>query len=288
MSSPSGGSILMTSAPTSASSRAQYGPASMIEKSSTRMPSSGAVLVSGSSIPLLLSGQSKPALCDEAALNFIGPNADDPHQGMTKVLFEPSVVERARHMLGERGLHAQNVERGFAKALHELAREHLADRAIFRRRNPFYRQFRAMHHQLAADLNFARQHCHSIPDDRVFAERRRVAFSCHHMFAQLLEGVRHLQNDAATNQPSLKGQRSRQYFPSAINFTDEIFERNADVVVKNVGKGSVIQGGRGSDGDARRIHGNDEHADSGVRRLGLRVRSRGKEHVFSPPGGGPD
>src|SRR6266566_2459018 len=153
MSSPSGGSILMTSAPTSASSRAQYGPASMIEKSSTRMPSSGAVMVSGPCIPLLLSGQSKPALCDQAALNLIGADADDPHQRMTKILFEPPVVERSRHLLGERGLHPQNVERGFAKALHQLAGEHLADRAIFRRRDPVDRELRAMHHQLAADFD---------------------------------------------------------------------------------------------------------------------------------------
>src|SRR5207302_7509248 len=135
MSSPSGGSILMTSAPTSASSRAQYGPASMIEKSSTRRPPSGAVLVSRSCIPLLLSGQSEPALRDQTALNFIGADADDPHQRMTKVLLEPAVVERAWHLLGERSLHPQNVERGFAKALHQFAGEHLADCAVFRRRD---------------------------------------------------------------------------------------------------------------------------------------------------------
>ena len=39
--SPSGGSILMTSAPRSASIRPQWGPASTREKSSTVMPSSG-------------------------------------------------------------------------------------------------------------------------------------------------------------------------------------------------------------------------------------------------------
>src|SRR5580704_11066343 len=38
MKSPSGGSILMTSAPRSASSRVQYGPDTMVVKSSTRTP----------------------------------------------------------------------------------------------------------------------------------------------------------------------------------------------------------------------------------------------------------
>src|SRR5882724_10637452 len=106
MSSPSGGSILITSAPTSASNRAQYGPASMIEKSSTRTPSSGAVLVCVSCIRLLLSWQSKPALRDQAALNFVGPDTDDPHQGMTQVLLEPAIVERPRHLLGEHSARA--------------------------------------------------------------------------------------------------------------------------------------------------------------------------------------
>src|ERR1700730_6172732 len=145
----------------------------MIEKSSTRRPSSGAVLVS--CILYFLSGQPKPALRDQATLNFIGPDADDPHQRMTKILLEPAVVECARHLLGERGLHPQNVECGFAKALHQLAGKHLADRAIFRRRDPADREFGTMHHQLAADLDFASERRHSVPNDRVLAERRSVA-----------------------------------------------------------------------------------------------------------------
>ena len=36
------------------------------------------------------------------------------------------------------------------------------------------------------------------------------------------------------------------------------------------------------------VHRHDEHADAGMRRLGLRVGPRGKEHVFSPPGRRPD
>src|ERR1700740_920119 len=107
MSSPSGGSILITSAPTSASSRAQYGPASMIEKSSTRMPSSGIVVVP-TCIDQLLSRQPKAALCNQTALNFVGADTDDPHQGMTEVLLKSAAVEGTRHLLGECRTHPEN------------------------------------------------------------------------------------------------------------------------------------------------------------------------------------
>jgi hypothetical protein len=45
MSSPSGGSIFSTSAPMSAKRRAQYGPATMIEKSRTRRPARASACV---------------------------------------------------------------------------------------------------------------------------------------------------------------------------------------------------------------------------------------------------
>src|SRR5260370_42709578 len=114
----------------------------MIEKSSTRMPSSGILLVP-SCIDQTLSRQPKAPLRDQAALNFVGPDADDPHQGMAEVLLEPAVVEGARHLLGKCGAHPENIERGFAETLHQFAGEHLAGRAIFTWRNPVGRQFRA-------------------------------------------------------------------------------------------------------------------------------------------------
>jgi len=58
---------------------------------------------------------------DEAALDLVCADADHPHQRMTQVLLEPSVVDRTRHLLRERRAHPENVERRFAKALHELA-----------------------------------------------------------------------------------------------------------------------------------------------------------------------
>src|SRR5258708_27439874 len=54
--SPSGDSTLTTSAPMSASSRLQCGPAMVVEKSSTRRPCSGRWLVSVIGSPLGLSG----------------------------------------------------------------------------------------------------------------------------------------------------------------------------------------------------------------------------------------
>ena len=42
------------------------------------------------------------------------------------------------------------------------------------------------------------------------------------------------------------------------------------------------------DRDAWRIHRDDEHADAGMRRPGVLVGSRREEHVFAPPGRGPD
>src|ERR1700688_890327 len=121
----------------------------MIEKSSTRMPSSG-VLLLPSCIDQLLSRQLKAPLRDQAALNLVGPDADDPHQGMAEVLLKSAVVEGARHLLGKCGAHPENIECGFAEALHQFAGKYLADGAIFRRRNPVGREFRAMDHQLTA------------------------------------------------------------------------------------------------------------------------------------------
>src|ERR1700730_1818662 len=106
----------------------------MIEKSSTRMPSSGIVVVP-SCIDRLLSRQPKAALCNQTALNFIGPDTDDPHQGMTEVLLKSAVVEGTRHLLGQCRAHPKNVERGLAEALHQFAGEHLADCAVFRWRD---------------------------------------------------------------------------------------------------------------------------------------------------------
>ncbi len=40
--------------------------------------------------------------------------------------------------------------------------------------------------------------------------------------------------------------------------------------------------------DAGRVHRHDEHADAGVRGLGVAVGARGQEHVLAPVGGGPD
>src|SRR6476620_5759421 len=112
----------------------------MIEKSSTRIPSSGGVAASGFCMRSLLPRQSKRALRDEIALNFIGPDADHPHQRMTQVLLEPAVVDRAGHLFGKRGAHPENVERRLAETFHQLAGEHLADRAILRRRHAVGRE----------------------------------------------------------------------------------------------------------------------------------------------------
>src|SRR5271167_4797315 len=53
MKSPSGGSILITSAPRSASSRVQYGPDTMVVKSSTRTPPRISLLTGGLGAVLL-------------------------------------------------------------------------------------------------------------------------------------------------------------------------------------------------------------------------------------------
>src|SRR5947208_5628306 len=143
----------------------------MIEKSSTPTPSSGAVLSSCSCMRSLLSRQPKAALGNEAALNLVGSDTDDPHQGMTQVLLETPVVDRPGHLLRKRGAHAENLERGLAKALHQLAGKDLADRAVFRRRHAVRGKIRAMHHQLAADLDLAGERRHPVPDERVVAKR---------------------------------------------------------------------------------------------------------------------
>src|SRR5277367_6743558 len=108
---------------------------------------------------------------------------------MTEVLLKPSVVEGIRHLLGKRGAHPQNIERGFAETLHQFARKYLADRAVLRRRDPVRREFRTMHHQLTADLDFAGQRRHSVADDRIVAERSRAVRLRHDTLAQLLKGM---------------------------------------------------------------------------------------------------
>src|ERR1700719_2236599 len=116
----------------------------MIEKSSTRTPSSGAVAASGFCMRSLLPGQSKRALRDQIALNFVGSDADHPHQRVTQVLLEPAVVDRTGRLFGKRGAHPENVERRLAKTFHQLAGKDLADRVIFRRRRSIGRAIRDM------------------------------------------------------------------------------------------------------------------------------------------------
>src|SRR4051794_22719009 len=123
----------------------------MMEKSSTRTPSRGDVWFCMLS---LLSRQPKPALGDQTALYLVGSDADHPHQRMPQVLLETAIVDRARHLLGDGGAHAENVERRLAEAFHQFAGIDLADRAIFRRRHPTRREFGTMHHQLPANLDF--------------------------------------------------------------------------------------------------------------------------------------
>ena len=142
------------------------------------MPSSGVVLLPLSASINSYLRQPKAPLRDQTALNFVGPDADDPHQRMAQVLLEPAVVEGARHLLGKCGAHAENIERGFAEALHQFAGKYLADRAIFRRRDPVGREFRAMHHQLTTDLDFAGEGRHPVTDERIIdraAARRSPA-----------------------------------------------------------------------------------------------------------------
>src|SRR6516164_237044 len=149
----------------------------MIEKSSTRMPSSGAVIFSSTCIPNLLSRKPEATLRNEAALNFVGANGDDPHQRMAQVLLEPPIVERPRHLLRECGAHAEDVERRFAKTLHQLAGKHLADCTIFRWRDAVGGQHRALHHQEAADLDLGSEHRYPVAHDRVLRKRKRVTLS---------------------------------------------------------------------------------------------------------------
>src|SRR4051812_45733618 len=102
----------------------------MMEKSSTRTPSSGDFDLTFCMLFGSLSRQSKPALGDQAALNLVGPDADHPHQRMTQVLLESPVVDRAGRLLGQGGAHPENIERGLAEALHQFAGIDLADRAV--------------------------------------------------------------------------------------------------------------------------------------------------------------
>src|SRR5207245_1326052 len=143
------------------------------------------------------------------------------------------------------GAHAEDVERGFAETFHQLAGEHLADRAILWRCDPVHRQFRAMHHQLATDLDLGGEPRNPVTNDRIVRRLRRVAVPRHDVPAQLFEGVSYLENDAAADKTTLEGESSRQYFPSAIDLADDILERNTDIVVEDVGEGAVIHRRRG-------------------------------------------
>src|SRR3954468_20402989 len=107
----------------------------MIEKSSTRMPWSGALLVWSCCIGMLLSREGEAALRDQAALDFVGSDRNNPHQGMTQILLEPPIVDRAGHAFRQRRAHAEYIQRSLTKTLHQLSRKHLADGAIFRRRD---------------------------------------------------------------------------------------------------------------------------------------------------------
>src|SRR5262245_21723460 len=155
----------------------------MIEKSGTRRPSSGALAVSCSCMQSLLSGQPQRSLRDEATLDLVGSDADDPHQRMTQILLEPAIVDRTWHLLEECCAHAKNIERGLAEALHQFAGEDLADRAIFRRRYSVGRQFSAMHHQLTANLDVRCQHRNSVANERIGAKRRSAVLYRHDMLA---------------------------------------------------------------------------------------------------------
>src|SRR6516162_3160127 len=208
----------------------------MIEKSSTRMPSSGAVIFSSACIPNLLSRKPEATLRNEAALNFVGADGDDPHQRMAQVLLEPPVVERTRHAFRKRGAHAEDIERRFAEALHQFAGKHLADCAIFRRRDAVRGKLRALHHQEASDLDLGREHSYPVADDRILRKRRRVALSGHHMRPQLLEGMRDLEHNAAADKAALEGERGGQHLPTAIDLADDVFEWNADFIVEDIGE----------------------------------------------------
>ena len=69
------------------------------------------------------------------------------------------------------------------------------------------------------------------------------------MAAQLLEGMRDLQDDAATDQAALEGERAGQHLPAAIDLADDVLQGNADIVVEDVGEGAVIHRGRRPDRD---------------------------------------
>ena len=68
---------------------------------------------------------------------------------------------------------------------------------------PSAAQFRAMHHQLAADLDLGGKPGDPVADDRIIDERRRVAVPRHDVARATLEGVRDLQHDAAADQAAL-------------------------------------------------------------------------------------
>ena len=103
---------------------------------------------------------------------------------MAEVLLESAVVEGARHLLGKCSAHPENIECGFAEALHQFAGKYLADGAIFRRRNPVGREFRAMDHQLTTDLDFTGEGRHSVTDERIITERpRAVSLATGHVYA---------------------------------------------------------------------------------------------------------
>src|SRR6516164_9881695 len=99
--------------------------------------------------------------------------------------------------------------------------------------------------------------------------------------------MRDLEHDAATDQATLEGERPGQHLPAAIDLTDDIFKGDADIVIEDVGEGTVIHRGCRPDRDALGIHRHDEHADPSMRWPGILIGARGEEHVLSPPRGGP-
>src|SRR6187399_828737 len=80
--------------------------------------------------------QAEAALGDQAALDLVGADADDPHQRMAQPLLVAAAAQRTGRPLRQRGARAEDVERGLTEAFHQLAREDLADRAHLGRRRP--------------------------------------------------------------------------------------------------------------------------------------------------------
>src|SRR5215472_8501557 len=109
MGSPSpGGSILTTSAPMSARSMLQKGPARILVRSTTRMPESGTVILLGRMVAILLGmrrGSSRgrrgrgPCLCEPPAEDIVvaqGGSADDGRASRGRDEWHPHAHRRAR------------------------------------------------------------------------------------------------------------------------------------------------------------------------------------------------